>query len=226
MPDEVLQHVIDGLLPTFGELAGWTGPPSAGAYERVEAARLRLGEAMTEQPARTAEYADEIFEAVLLDSGTTSQLLHPLIAAIGRRPVLLRLTRAVEEGPCRRSANAGSAAYWVRCWPPRPKTVPAEVRTAEDLIAYLHERAATLTAQPENRVDDLWPPFWRACMAAFVACDDDDVRRVLETTFPLASECRPPEVAELVAAVRAIVDASPEKYQRLRDGTTGLGHAI
>ncbi|MBO2457785.1 hypothetical protein [Actinomadura violacea] len=226
MPDDGLLHVIDGLLPTFGRRAGWPGPPSAGVYERVEAARLRLGEAMTEQPERTAECADGIFEAVLLDSGATSQLVHPLIAAIGRRRVLLRLIRAVEEGPCGRSANAGSAAYWVRCWPPRPKTVPAEVRTREDLIAYLHERAATLAARPENRVDDLWPLFWRACMAAFAACDDDDVRRVLETTFPLAPECHPPEAAGLVAAAQAIVDASPEKYARLRDGTTGFGHAI
>ncbi|MVZ99569.1 hypothetical protein F8568_004110 [Actinomadura sp. LD22] len=225
MPDEALQHVIDGLLPTFGRRAGWTGPPSAGAYERVEAARLRLGEAMADQPARTAEYADEIFEAVLLDRGTTGQLVHPLIDAIGRRPVLRRLTRAVEKGPWRQSANAGSAAYWVRCWPPLPKSVPSGVRTREDLAAYVREREAR-RARSENRVDDLWPPFWRACMTVFVACDDDDVRRVLETTFPLAPECHPPEAAGLVAAVRAIVDASPEKYPRLRDGTTGYGHAI
>jgi hypothetical protein len=134
---EELQDVIDALL---GQACpDWTPSPRVATtaddadqrrYERIEVTRLRLGQALTEQPDLAARLSDTIFKAVLLEYSVTDQLTAPLIAAVGRRFVLEQLIDAVIEGPCERRANAAGAAYWVRCW--RHPQESALLRSAYD----------------------------------------------------------------------------------------------
>ena len=187
---------------------------------------------MSEQPALTAEVAEELFTALLLERNATDQLINPLICALDRRPVLERLITAVGdvEPPCRRRANAASAAYWVRCWfPPQERALrraayDAGARSPEEFGEYL--RRHRTPPRPIDDVADLWPAFWRVCLEAFVTCDDTDDREILSLTFPLDPSCHPPESAELLRAAADIARRQPETFDRLLNGCSGFGHAI
>jgi hypothetical protein len=235
---EELQDVIDSLL---GQACpDWTPPPrvalpvgNAGQrrYERVEVTRLRLGRALAGRPDLTARLSTAVLEAVLLEYSVTDQLTAPLIAAVGRRAVLEQLIGAVGEGPCQRRANAAGAAYWVRCW--RHPQQSALLRSAfaegarspEEFRSYL---ARHLPPRPggTDTVEDLWPSFWRACLTAFVECDDAEVRRLLQVAFPNEAGCYPPELAGLLERARRIAAADPGRFQRMLGGTTGYGYRI
>ncbi|MEV0252563.1 hypothetical protein AB0H76_38665 [Nocardia sp. NPDC050712] len=153
----------------------------------LETTRFHLGRVLGERPDWTAENFDEIFAAVLLDAGHTAQLVHPLIAAVGRRTLLLRLIAALDDNrlPWNARAQAAQAAYWVRSWPAagafRGDIEDAGIRTPEGIRDYLRRR----TEVPEHAVDDLWPRFWQSCATVFVSCADSNARRVLATAFPL-----------------------------------------
>jgi len=233
-----LQDVIDSLL---GQACpDWTPPPRVAPtaddadqlrYERIEATRLRLGQALTGQPGLTARLSATILEAILLEHSLTSQLTAPLIAAVGRRAVLEYLIDAVSEGPCQRRANAAAAAYWVRGWrDPRASAVLRSAyaegaRSSAELCSYL---ARHLPPRPGgiDTIEDLWPRFWQACLTAFVECDDAEVRRLLQTVFPNEAGCYPPELAGLLEQARRIAAADPGRFQRMLDRSTGYGYRI
>lgn len=95
MFSDELQDVIDSLLGKA--CPDWAPPPrvaptadDAGQrrYERIEATRLRLGQALVERPDLTARLSAMILKAILLEYSVTDQLTTPLIAAVGRRVVL------------------------------------------------------------------------------------------------------------------------------------------
>lgn len=238
MFSDELQDVIDSLL---GQVCpDWTPPPrvapeedNAGQrrYHRIEVTRLRLGRALAGQPDLTAQLSARIFEAVLLEHSVSDQLTAPLIAAVGRRAVLEQLTSAVSEGPCQRRANAAAAAYWVRCWrhPQERALLRAAyaegARSSEEFLSYL---ARHLPPGPGgiDRVEDLWPRFWQACLTAFTECDDAEARRRLQTAFPNEAACYPPEFTGALEQARRIAAADPGRFRRMLDRSTGYGYRI
>lgn len=235
MMSEELQDAIDALLGHA--CPDWTPPPrvdpaSADAdyrrYERIERTRLRLGRALARRPELTARLFDPIVEALLLEPNATDQLTAPLIAAVGRRAVLRRLIDAVREGPCERRANAATAAYWVRCWqhPLHSERLRAAfeagARTPDELKRQLPPRPEGI----DDRVTDLWPVFWQACLTTFVECEDPGVRDSLQTAFPVEDECYPPSFAGALEQARRIAASDPGRFARMRDRTTGYGHRI
>ncbi|MFC4913503.1 hypothetical protein [Actinomadura gamaensis] len=234
MPSEALEAALRDLLRAVDPQ--WQPPvlppvedETQQRYERIETIRLQLGHALAADPRFTARAAEDVVRAVLLDGSSTSQLVHPLIEAIGRRGVLLRLIEAVENGPCERRASAAAAAYWVRCWWPQDRLFEAAraagIRSAVELRRFLDEHAQHVI-RSAGEIDDLWPRFWRACLATFVMCEDDEIRFQLQTAFPLDSSRYAPKDADLLVEARRIAESAPERFQRLRDGTTGYGAAI
>ena len=102
--------------------------------------------------------------------------------------------------------------------PCRGRPVPEEFRS------YL---ARNLPPRPGgmDRIEDLWPRFWQACLTAFIECDTE-ARRLLQTAFPNEAACYPPEFAGALEQARRIAAADPERFQRMLDRSTGYGYRI
>lgn len=237
MFSEELQDLIDGLLSRAcphwalpARIAPSTGDVDQRRYERIEATRLRLGQALAEQPDLTAQLSTEVFRAILLERSVTSQLIVPLITGIGRRVVLEQLIDAVSGGPCDRRANGAAAAYWVRCWEPPQRRVLLRAayddgaRSPAEFQDYL--RRHQNPPRGVDEIDDLWPQFWQVCLAAFVECGDVLVRQSLQTAFPVDADCYSPEMAGLLEVARRIARADPERFGRMHQRSTGYGYAI
>ncbi|MQY14405.1 hypothetical protein SRB5_45720 [Streptomyces sp. RB5] len=179
--------------------------PVSRRYELVEATRLRIGDALTRDVELTRRLSPDVLRLLLLESNRTDQLVHPLIAALGRRRVLDYLIQAARVGEWAARANAASAAYWVRAWAPRRPVVDQ---------------------RDSHYVADLWPDLWLAALEAFVHCPDVDLQEQLHTAFPLGPGRYPPEAVHVLRQARAIAVAHPDRFARLLDGSTGYGAAI
>ncbi|MCP2335650.1 hypothetical protein [Actinomadura rupiterrae] len=59
-----------------------------------------------------------------------------------------------------------------------------------------------------------------------MTCEDDETRRQLQTAFPLDPARYDPQDADLVAKARQIAESAPDRFQSLRNGSTGYGAAI
>jgi hypothetical protein len=234
---EELQDVIDGLLAQacpHWPLPARVTPSAEGAdqrrYERIETTRLRLGQALAEQPGLTARLSPEIFRAILLEHSVTDQLITPLITAVGRRIVLEQLINAIGDGPYERRAHASQAAYWVRCWEdPRRRVLlrtayEEGARSPAEFRGYLERHQEPPRAIDE--IDDLWPRFWLVCLTAFVECEDGEARNILQTAFPNDAGCYPAEAAGLLDEARRTASTDPERFRRIHEHSTGYGYTI
>ncbi|WP_100585310.1 hypothetical protein [Kitasatospora sp. CB02891] len=209
-------------------LAGGADPIGQDRYEQVESTRLLLGQALTADPARTARLADRVLSLLVLEASTTGQLVGPLVAAIGRKATLAALISRAGQGRREHRANACRAAYWVAVW-----TDPAAYRALFARHRSDPERLRRLIAETRERdwtaVDplaELWPHLWLAAAVCFTTCDDPDVRRAVETAFPLEHPDHLPQAAPVLAEARRIAEHDPQTYGRLLTGSTGYGAAI
>lgn len=230
-----LEALLDRLAP--GEALRLEGPlldlePAQQRYELVECNRLRLSRLLRRDLRLARRHRAELLALLPLDSNTTSQLVFPLVMALGRRTVLRYLIDAVGQGDWPRRVNASSAAYWVRVGPgvPDEEKLFTAVRDGTMSVADARAKLRRLREESEQSdtdpVDDLWPALWLASLRAFVDCEDDDLRLRLETAFPLAASHYPPEAAPLCAQAERIALAEPERFARLLNGSTGYGLAI
>ncbi|MFI9105416.1 hypothetical protein ACIGXA_33385 [Streptomyces fildesensis] len=178
--------------------------PAQRRYEQVECTRLRIGRTLARDLDLTRRLASDVLALLPLDGNLYSQLIFPLVAAVGRRRVLEHLIPAVREGDWPARANASCATYWVRVWSPGKSSAERHI----------------------DHVADLWPELWRASLEAFVHCPDLDLRMQLHTAFPLGPEHYPPEAAPLLHQARSIAQDYPERFSRLLTGSTGYGVAI
>jgi hypothetical protein len=105
-----------------------------------------------------------------------------------------------------------------------PGSGVAGARSPEEFSSYL---ARNLTPRPGgiDRIEDLWPRFWQACLTAFNECDAE-ARRLLQTAFPNEAACYPPEFAGALEQARRIAAADPERFQQMLDRSTGYGYRI
>ncbi|MFE0459643.1 hypothetical protein ACFW1A_10320 [Kitasatospora sp. NPDC058965] len=222
--DELLHHLRQDLIEPSGADAR-----AQQRYEQLEAVRLRIGRALAADPGLAVRTADRVLPLLVLDTNLTSQLAFPLIAALGRRPVLAFLITRAGSGGSAARANACAAAYWVGVWRPnhRRDGIIAAVRqgtlAGDQARALLEHDAQHPCWRPEDRVDDLWPALWRAAAEAFVRCPEEQPRLRLQCAFPLEPDRYPAADAPLLARVRAVAEAQPELYRRLLAGSSGYG---
>jgi hypothetical protein len=230
-----IEALLDHLAP--GERVRLGGPlldlePARQRYELVECNRLGLSRVLRRDLQLVHRHRAELLALLPLDGNLTSQLVFPLVTALGRRPVLRYIIDAVGQGGWPQRVNASAAAYWV----PRGPGIPGReelfvaVRDGVMSVADARVKLRRLRAQPEqtdnDTVADLWPELWLASMRAFVECDDDGLRLRLHAAFPLAAAHYPPEAASLREEAERIALAQPERFGRLFNGSTGYGLAI
>ncbi|KOV36227.1 hypothetical protein ADK60_07225 [Streptomyces sp. XY431] len=210
-------------------------PCNAGAqerYERLEATRLRVGETLAADPALTVHAAGDVLPLLTLDDNHTSQLVFPLVAALGRRPVLTFLVAHSKSGSWRTRTNSCSAAYWVSVW--RSTTGRDEIITATRNGALTGEQARALLQQDarhphwrtSDQVGDLWPSLWAAAADTFVHCQDNELRQRLQTAFPLNAGHYPPGHGPLLDRARTIAEDMPDVFDRLLANKSGYGIPI
>ncbi|MEK2494393.1 hypothetical protein WN990_33090 [Kitasatospora purpeofusca] len=201
-------------------------------YEHLEATRLHVGRTLAADPVLTVDAAADVLPLLTLDDGPTSQLVFPLVAALGRRPVLTFLIDRAGRGSWRARTNSCSAAYWVRVW--RPSTGRDEIITAaregtitgEQARAQLQQVAQLPHRRTGDQVDDLWPSLWAAAADTFVRCRDNELRRQLQSAFPLDAGHYPPGHGPLLDRARTIAEETPDLFGRLLANDSGYGVAI
>ncbi|MFD8754660.1 hypothetical protein ACFV0O_27290 [Kitasatospora sp. NPDC059577] len=223
-----LDDLLDRALPDQNP-----GPCPADAtpqarYEHLEATRLHLSQTLAADLALTMRMADDLLPLLALDDNLTSQLAFPLIAALGRRPVLTHLIDHARTGSWPTRAGACSAAYWVSVW--RPTTRRDEIIATARSGTLPVEQARTLLLQdqqhPNDHISDLWPHLWKAAAETFVHCQDDELRQRLQTAFPLDADRYPPEHSPLLGQARLIAEDRSHLFDRLLTHRTGYGIAI
>ncbi|MFD8599228.1 hypothetical protein ACFV1L_29910 [Kitasatospora sp. NPDC059646] len=224
-PDAELASALDAFAALLADVGGRR---DQGSHEQVESARLLLGEALAADRARTARLAGRVLRLLVLERCATSQLVHPLIAAIGSRATLAALLRSAGEGSWAHRANACSAAYWVAV---RHEPVPFDAlrELARTDPGRAREQLAEAVGRARANVDpltDLWPRLWLAAAVCFTACDEPEVRRTVQTAFPLEHPRHLPQAGPLLAAARRIAEDDPRTWYRLLNGSTGYGAAV
>ncbi|MEV6975021.1 hypothetical protein [Kitasatospora sp. NPDC093806] len=243
MDTSLLQRSLDDLLCRI--LPGQPQPPlpstTAAAttttttqerYGRLEVTRLRVGETLAAAPALTLRIADDVLPLLALDDNLTSQLVFPLVAALGRRPVLTFLIAQSKTGGWQSRTNSCAAAYWVSVW--RSTTRRDEIIAAARNGTFTGEQARTLLQQDaqqprwrsSDEVSDLWPSLWASAADTFVHCQDDELRQRLQTVFPLDSGLYPPGHDRLLDRARTVAEDMPALFGRLLANKSGFGHLI
>ncbi|MFJ8476423.1 hypothetical protein [Kitasatospora sp. NPDC094011] len=201
-------------------------------YERLEATRLLVGETLAADPDLTVRVADDVLPLLASDDNLTSQLVFPLVAALGRRPVLTFLIARSASGSWQARTNSCAAAYWVSVW--RSTTRRAEIIAATRHGTLTRKQARTLLQQDahhpywrtSDHVSDLWPNLWAAAADAFVRCQDNELRQRLQSVFPLAAGHYPPGHGQLLHQARTVAEAMPDLFGRLLADRSGYGMVI
>ena len=176
------------------------------AYNRRNAKRMQVGGRLKARPDLAAAVAERVLDTVVCDEDVSfnKQLIHPVLDAVGRRPVQLHLISVVEAGPALKKVCAVRAWYW------------SQVSLVYNSMEALHERQPTKDSRAaDDDVADLRARYRAACLAAFVACDHVPTREWLARGFILKDGFYPPNLQDLVAQARAIAEADPSRYKDL-----------
>jgi len=175
-------------------------------YNRLNAKRIHLGDALKARADTAAAHADRVLAAVACDEDVSfnKQLLHPVLRAVGRRTVQRYLISVVEHAPAHKKTCAVRAWYW------------SQVSLVYDSVEDLRQHRPTSASQAaDDEVMDLRGEYRIACLSAFVACEHIPTREWLAHGFLLVDEYYPPNLHQLVARARAIAEADPSRYKDL-----------
>ncbi|MFI9644667.1 hypothetical protein ACIG87_32285 [Micromonospora sp. NPDC051925] len=176
------------------------------AYHRRNAKRRHLGDLLTARPEVAAAVASRVLAAIVCDENVSAnkQLIHPMLAAIGRHRVQRYLIAVIETGPEHKKVCTVRAWYWSQ--------VSLVYESVEDLRAL---RPTATSRAADDEVADLRGLYRIACLTAFVACPHTATREWLARGIILKDTYYPANLHDLVAQARAIAEEDPHRYKDL-----------
>lgn len=207
---EAVEPLLDGLAALFNPGQDLTAPvpgnAAASRYSRCERKRAAIGRAAARDLDLVRANAALVLSAAVHDQCRSGnrQLIDPLVAALGYRPVQEALIGYVENGTDAEAIGATMAWYWARPplvylgtanWERRQPT--ADSKAAWDALADLRTR------------------YRHACLRAFLARDDLHVRFALSLGVTLDPATYPAELLPDLEHARRIALADPDRYERL-----------
>jgi hypothetical protein len=221
---EAFEPLLDDLAAIFGQGQDLTAavPETAAAsrYSRCERKRAAIGQVAARDLDLVRANAALVLRTVVHDQCRSGnrQLIDPLVAALGYRPVQEALTGYVEKGTDAEVIGATMAWYWAR--PP----------LAYQGTANWERRQPTTDSKAAwDALADLRDRYRHACLRAFIARDDPDARFALSLGFNLDPDAYPAELLPDLEHARRIGLADPDRYERLlraqaeQPGTTITG---
>jgi hypothetical protein len=197
---EAFEPLLDGLAAIFCQGQDLTPTvmenATASRYSRCERKRAAIGRAAAQDLELVRANAALVLDAVVHDQCRSGnrQLIDPLVAALGYRPVQEALIGYVDNGTDAEAIGATMAWYWARPglvylgtanWERRQPT--ADSKAAWDAVADLRSR------------------YRHACLRAFLARHDPQVRDALSLGFNLDPAAYPAELLPDLEHARRIV---------------------
>lgn len=201
---EAFEPLLDDLAAVFCH--GQDLNAAESRYARCESKRLAIGRSAAEDLDLVRAHAALVLRSVVHDQCRSGnrQLIDPLVAALGYRPVQEALIGYVEKGTDAEAIGATMAWYWTRPrlvyqgtgnWQQRQPT--ADSKAAWDALADLRDR------------------YRHACLRAFLARDAPDTRFALSLGFTLDPAAYPAGSALDLEHARRLALADPDRYERL-----------
>jgi hypothetical protein len=204
-----LEPLLDGLATIFcrgQDVTATVTDEAVSRYSRCERKRATIGRAAALDLDLVRTNAGLVLGAVVHDQCRSGnrQLIKPLVAAVGYRPVQEALIGYVDYGTDAEAIGATMAWYWARPglvylgtanWERRQPT--ADSKAAWDALADLRTR------------------YRHACLRAFLARDDPGVRFALSLGFTLDPADYSAELLPDLEHARRVVLADADRYERL-----------
>lgn len=202
----LLDELAAILCPGQDPLATFHLGPAASAYQRCQAKRSAIGRAAGQDLEVIRGHEDLLLRAAVHDQCRSGirQLVRPLVAALGYRPVQEALISYVETGTDAEAIGATMAWYWAR---------PPLVYRGR---ANWQRRQPTADSEAGwESLADLRTRYRHACLRAFLARHDPQVRFALSLGFTLDPAAYPAESLPDLEHARRIVLADADRYERL-----------
>jgi hypothetical protein len=195
------EPLLDELIPIF--CPGWDNKPAEphSQHHRCEVKRKRIGDAASKNPAATRRHRELLLRAAVHDQCRSGirQLIGPLTAALGYRPVQEAIIGYIRTGSDAEKVGATMAWYFAQ---------PG--RTYSDRGILAKERRTALDA-----LADLRDQYRAACLAAFLACPDPQSRQDLSLGFDLDPAAYSADLLPSLDQARQIINADPSRYRRI-----------
>lgn len=203
------EPLLDELAAIFcpGEdlAASWPEGRAESCHMRCEVKRLAISRAAGQDLPLVRAHASRVLRAVVHDQCRSGirQLVDPLIAALGYRPVHEALIGYLEGGS--EAEMIGSTMAWYPATPPLRYTK-----------AGWEQREPTAESKAQrDAVADLRHRFRHACLHAFVVRDSPELRFALSLRFTLDPADYPAKLQPELRQARRIILAAPARYERI-----------
>jgi hypothetical protein len=179
---------------------------TASRYLRCERKRAAIGRAAARDLDLVRANAAPVLNAAVHDQCRSGnrQLIDPLVAALGYRPVQGELIGYVDKGTDAEAIGATMAWYWAR-----PPLVYLGTANWERGQPTADSKAAW------DALTDLRTRYRHACLRAFLARDNPEARFAMSLGFTLDPGEYPPELTPDLKHARRIALADPDRFERL-----------
>ena len=205
--EDAFEPKLDELLAIF--CPDWVMPQimeGEHRYHRCEVKRFKISEAADADHAAIRQHADLLIHTAMLDQCRSGvrQLIEPLVDALGQRRIQTAIIDYVRTGSYAEKVGATMAWYFAR---PglrygstaglRPGAPTEGSKAAQDALTGLRDG------------------YRAACLDAFLACDDPEVRQDLSLGINLDPAAYPDHLQPSHQQARDIIMANPEHYRWL-----------
>jgi hypothetical protein len=179
---------------------------TASRYLRCERKRAAIGRAAARDLDLVRANAAPVLNAAVHDQCRSGnrQLIDPLVAALGYRPVQGELIGYVDKGTDAEAIGATMAWYWAR-----PPLVYLGTANWERGQPTADSKAAW------DALTDLRTRYRHACLRAFLARDNPEARFAMSLGFTLDPGEYPPELTPDLKHAQRIALADPDRFERL-----------